>query len=78
MSRIWCSLMSFFRKLYQCCFYACVFKGSNFFLNIIFGGFAADGVAMGAAINMSEIHITLIIFFAIMLHKVIIHFQTEM
>ncbi|PVD26703.1 hypothetical protein C0Q70_14381 [Pomacea canaliculata] len=30
---------------------------------------AADGVAMGAAITMSETHITMIVFLAIMLHK---------
>lgn len=30
---------------------------------------AADGVAMGAAISMSETHITMIVFLAIMLHK---------
>ena len=35
--------------------------------------FSADGVAMGAAISMSETHITMIVFFAIMLHKVSRH-----
>lgn len=32
--------------------------------------FSADGIAMGAAVSMSTAHLTLIVFVAIMLHKV--------
>ena len=39
-------------------------------IEIFFSYISADGIALGAAIKLSETHITMIVFVAIMLHKV--------
>lgn len=40
------------------------------YLNVMFLSLSADGIALGAATVLAHTHLTMIVFIAIMLHKV--------